>query len=47
LIAELFFVAKKVAYDLNIQEGYQLKFHVWALWGQEIMHLHLHLLSDI
>lgn len=28
LIAELFFVAKKMAYDLNIQQGYQLKFHV-------------------
>ncbi len=47
LIAELFFVAKKMAYDLNIQQGYQLKFHVWALWGQEVMHLHLHLLSNI
>ncbi|NUJ97553.1 HIT domain-containing protein [Candidatus Gracilibacteria bacterium] len=47
LIAELFFVAKKMAYDLNIQQGYQLKFHVGALGGQEVMHLHLHLLSNI
>ncbi len=47
LIAELFFVAKKIAQDLNIEKWYQLRFNVWALGWQEVMHLHLHLLSDI
>lgn len=47
LLAEMFFVAKKVAKDLSIDAGYQLHFNVWALGGQEVMHIHLHLLSDI
>ncbi|MDD2907495.1 MAG: histidine triad nucleotide-binding protein [Candidatus Gracilibacteria bacterium] len=47
LIANMFFVAKKVAKDLGISEGYKLKFNVGKLGGQEVMHLHLHLLSNI
>lgn len=47
LIAEMFFVAKKVAWDLGIAEGYKLKFNVWEKWGQVVPHIHLHLLSDI
>lgn len=47
LIAEMFFVAKKIAYEMNISQGYQLHFNVWPQWWQEVMHLHLHLLSDI
>lgn len=47
LISEMFFVAKKVAKELWIQEGYKLNFNVWKLWGQEVMHIHLHLLSNI
>lgn len=47
LIADLFFVAKQVAQQLWISQGYQLHFNVGKLWGQEVMHLHLHLLSDI
>lgn len=47
LISEMFFVAKKVANNLWISEWYQLHFNVWALWWQEIMHLHLHLMSNI
>lgn len=47
LLAEMFFVAKKVAKDLWISEGYKLNFNVWAKWGQEVMHIHLHLLSNI
>lgn len=43
----MFFAAQKVARDLGIAEGYQLKFHVGKLGGQEVFHLHLHLLSDI
>lgn len=47
LIAEMFFVAKKVAKDLWISDWYKLNFNVWEKWWQEIMHLHLHLLSNI
>ncbi len=47
VIAEMFFVAKKVAKDLWVQDGYKLHFNVGTLWWQEVMHIHLHLLSDI
>jgi len=47
LIADMFFVAKKVAKNLWISEGYNLKFNVWKKGWQEVMHIHLHLLSDI
>jgi len=47
LISEMFFVAKKVAKDLNIDEWYKLNFNVWKKWWQEVMHIHLHLLSNI
>lgn len=47
LIADMFLVAKKIAKDLNIDAWYRLHFNVWALWWQEVMHIHLHLLSDI
>lgn len=47
LIANMFFVAKKVAFDLWINEWYQLHFNVWKKWWQEVMHIHLHLTSDL
>lgn len=47
LIAEMFFVAKKIAKELKINEWYQLHFNVWTLGWQEVMHIHLHLLSNI
>lgn len=47
LISEIFFVAKKLAFDLWIDAWYQLHFNVWALGWQEVMHLHLHLTSDL
>ncbi len=47
LVAEMFFVAKSVAMDLGIEEGYKLKFNVGKKGGQEVPHIHLHLLSDI
>jgi len=46
LISEMFYVATKVAKDLLITWAYQLHFNVWKQWWQEVMHLHLHLLSD-
>ena len=47
LLADMFFVAKKVAKQLWIEEWYKLCFNVWEKWGQQIMHIHLHLLSNI
>lgn len=47
LIAEMFFVAKKLAKDLNISEWYKLHFNVWEKWWQVIPHVHLHLLSNL
>lgn len=47
LIAELFFVAKQVAKDLGVSEWYKLHFNVGEKWWQEVMHIHLHLLSNI
>lgn len=47
LIAELFFVAKQIAKDLGVSEWYKLHFNVGEKWWQEVMHIHLHLLSNI
>jgi len=47
LISEMFFVAKKVAKDLWVADWYKLNFNVWEKWWQEVMHIHLHLLSNI
>jgi len=43
----MFFVAKRLAKELWIQDWYKLNFNVWEKAGQEVMHLHLHLLSNI
>jgi diadenosine tetraphosphate (Ap4A) HIT family hydrolase len=43
----MFFVAKKVAKQLWIEQWYKLNFNVWEKWGQQIMHIHMHLLSNI
>ncbi len=47
LIAEMFMVAKKVAKQLWIDEWYKLNFNVWEKWWQEVMYIHMHLLSNI
>ena len=47
LIANMFFVAKNIAFELWISDWYKLQFNVWSQWGQEVMHIHLHLLSDM
>ncbi len=47
LVSEMFFVAKDIAKDLGISEGYKLHFNVWEKGWQEVMHIHLHLLSNI
>ncbi|MBF0913397.1 histidine triad nucleotide-binding protein [Candidatus Gracilibacteria bacterium] len=47
VLADLFFAAKKIASDLGISEGYKLQFNVGEKGGQEVFHIHLHLLSNI
>jgi diadenosine tetraphosphate (Ap4A) HIT family hydrolase len=42
----LFSTAKKVAAEIGVIEGYKLYFNVWPQ-AQDIMHVHLHLISDI
>lgn len=45
LVAEMFFVAKKISKDLGVDSWYKLLFNVWDL--QEVKHIHLHLLSNV
>ena len=47
IISHLFSVAQKVTRDLWIEKGYKLHFNVGTLSGQEVPHVHMHLLSDI
>ncbi len=47
LLANMFFVAQKLALDFGVSDWYNLKFNVWEKWWQEIMHIHMHLTSDI
>jgi len=47
LLADMFFVAKDIAKKMWIEEWYNLRFNVWEKWWQEVMHIHLHLLSNI
>jgi histidine triad (HIT) family protein len=44
LLGHMLFVAKKIAADLEL-EGYWLKLHVGEKGGQEIDHIHFHLLA--
>lgn len=46
LVAQMFLVAKHIAEDLNISEkGYKLLIRVGKDGGQEVPHLHLHLIG--
>ncbi len=46
IVGKMFRVARDVARDLNISEkGYKLLFRVGRDGGQEVPHLHLHLLG--
>lgn len=47
IISEMFFVARDIAKKLDVIQWYKLHFNVWEKWWQEIMHLHLHFLSDL
>ncbi len=46
LVGKMFLVARDIARDLNISEkGYKLLFRVGEHGGQEIPHIHLHLIG--
>lgn len=45
LIGHLVWNAKKIAVSMGLQ-GYQVRLHVGEKGGQEIPHLHFHLLAD-
>ena len=45
LMGHLVWDAKQIAEELDLA-GYQLKFHVGETGGQEIFHVHLHLLAN-
>jgi histidine triad (HIT) family protein len=46
LVGKLILTARDIARDLNISEkGYKLMFHVGEHGGQEVPHLHLHLMG--
>ena len=45
IMSDMIFVAKKVAIDLWIEKAYKLSINVWDL--QDVMHIHMHLLSDL
>lgn len=47
LLGNMFLVAKKLAKKLGISDGYTLHFNVGEKAGQEVAHIHLHLLSDL
>lgn len=45
LIAEIFFIAQQLAEEFKIAEGYRLVTNNGSLGGQEIFHLHFHLIG--
>lgn len=46
LIGEMIMIAKEIAKDLAISEkGYKLLFRVGEWGGQEVLHIHLHLIG--
>lgn len=45
LMGKLIMAGKKVAEDLKL-DGYKLQIHVGESGGQEIFHIHVHLLSN-
>ena len=44
LVGKMFLVARDIAKSMNL-DGYQTLFNVGHSGGQEVMHIHLHLLS--
>ena len=45
LISELIFTAKEIANKIGLSNGYKLVFNVGKGGGQEVFHIHLHILG--
>ncbi len=45
LLGKLLWVAKRVADELNLKKGYRLVINTGPDGGQEVLHLHVHLLG--
>lgn len=45
LVGEMVFAAKRIAQELNLNEGYRLVFNDGSHGQQSVEHLHLHLLG--
>ena len=45
LLGKMMFAAQKAARELNINNGYKLSFNVEKGGGQEVFHIHLHLVG--
>ena len=45
LIGDLFLLAKKIAKEQGVDDGYRLSFNVGRKGGQIVDHLHLHLID--
>ena len=45
LVGEMVLVAQKIGKNMNL-DGYNLQFNVGKSAGQEVFHIHLHLLSN-
>lgn len=45
LIGNLIFCAKNIAKDVGLVDGYKLSFNVGKEGGQEVFHIHLHLMG--
>ncbi len=46
LLGEIFLTAKEAAKELGVSGGYRLQVNVGRDGGQEIDHIHMHLLAD-
>lgn len=46
VLNHMFLVSKKMAYNYWVENWYKLMFNVWEKY-QEVMHIHMHLLSDL
>lgn len=45
LMSDMIFLAKNIAKELWVEKSYSLRLNVWDM--QDIMHIHMHLLSDL
>ena len=45
VLSHMFFIARQLAHQYNIAEGYRLVINTGAEGGQSVFHLHLHLIG--